>query len=428
MPKPAKENNQEPQEPMNSEELAKHITEGNNVDGSNHVEPHEGSGLFNALQDFDELVADPDEETDDKKGDEEDELSIDDIEGSDDLEDEDREKLEEFLKSEEKNLDDLDFLSDEQREFLEEKFGEKEIEEPEDESEGDLDGNLEDKEPKELIEEIKKNQRFVSERDRKIEELESTVNELKKNGNTEGDSESKAFLDGLKNDFRGTYEKYKSKLGLPDIDLVQAQFKNEGTTARVKQWQKSSLRKELEKEFNLAEGEFEYDSKEAAEAGTPSFEWDKRTDDKVLELRSQQQRLKEAEQARLDKVKEEQQSDIKWFAKRYLDNDTEKANSIVKDINQIMSDVAQGKAPSHKHPFSMRNFLIAYQHPEIVKNKVKEAVEKTKQAFAERGITLPDDKVPTNHSKKKGKGFQEQNTEVDEFSPMKQSLNNTLIQ
>jgi hypothetical protein len=395
-----------------------------NVDGTEHNLPHKGSGLLANLRAMGYI---PDEELEETPS-----VEIDtQLTGIPEVE---KEKFLKFYK-ENPTFNDEEFKK---LELSEEIYNKIKNNLPdyftEPTTKDDFSGKpLEELDKPLLIEEIKKNQRFVSERQKQIEELGSQIKELEaKISAGTANPELEEFVQGLTKDFKGTYDKYKDKYKLPSIDVVQKQYKLGDTTSRVQQWQESSLRNQIEQEFNLAEGEFEFDATDAAKAGTASYRWTELTDLKKQELLNEQRKLQSDEQERLSRLEEQQKIDKQQFATKFLNGDTSAVEGLIAGLNETSSKVALGELPSEKHPFSMYNLLLAFKHEDIVKSEVQKAIDDTIKQFGKYNLYLPnnEENTPTDASKVKAKPANAEvfNSEALTKSPMLRSMYDYLQQ
>ena len=261
----------------------------------------------------------------------------------------------------------------------------------------DLNIKLEEMDKTALIEEIKKNQRLLSDTQGKVKEFETKYADLE--SKTKGISESDAVqaLELLAQDFKGNYEKIQKKFKLPSIDLVTAQFNGSNSIgSRLKQYQENILKSKIEKEYNLADGEFEYDPKEASQANTPSFDWDFYTNKKKQELIDEQTKIENASKSRLEKLEQQQKEDIKWYAQKYTGGDEAKVQNFVTKMSEIATKAARGEESYEKHPYSLRNLLRGFFHEDLVKNAVTKAIKDLESEYAKHNLYLPGKSTPTD--------------------------------
>jgi hypothetical protein len=265
----------------------------------------------------------------------------------------------------------------------------------------ELGQKLEEMDAPTLIEEVKKHSKIASEFDVKYKELTKQYEELKKTQITDTDA-IKALKD-LSTDFAGNYQKIQKQFGLPELDLVVTQLTTGDPTARVKQWQESTLTPQIEKEFKLAPGEFEYNANEASKAGTPSYRWDELTATKRSELHNETQTLRNTETQRLEKINAQQATDKKWFADTYFEGKEDEVKNIIAQMDEVAGKVSMGQESAEKHPFSMRNILKGFLHESLMTKALENQRNSIAKEYAEKGIYLPTDKpLPGDLTKIKG--------------------------
>jgi hypothetical protein len=389
-------------------------------------DPHPSSGMFQYMQAFLGEEDKDEEKADDVAGGNDEEPNADDTDSAslfDRFTDEDNTKFKEVVSKDEFNEEDLkEFnLSEDELKTVKDKYSEK-FKVP-------VGVKLEDMEKEDLINEVKKNQRLVSERNQEVQTLKSQMEQA--SGNKITDEEMSAFLTDIKTDLKGGWKKHADKLGLPDISLIQASNSNGSVEDRLYQWQQSELRREIEKEFGLEKGEFEVVKEDLYEPKTASYRWRTRTEAKEKELKSEIETQMSTERQRLTKIQEQQQNEIKWYADTYTDGDITKAQEIVKEMNTIPEKIAKGELKPDRHPFALKNLLLGYKHEEIVNAKVKEAIDKVTKQFNDKGIYLKsEDEMPTDitnvKSPKSGKTKLEFDKQTIERSPMLRNVNELL--
>lgn len=252
------------------------------------------------------------------------------------------------------------------------------------------------------LDDIKKNQRLVSERTKRIEELEKAGTK-----EVEVDKKFGETINGLKSDFFGTYEKLQKEYKLPDITTIAKQIATGDTLqARVAQYQKDVLTPEIEKRHNLPEGTFVFDAGEAWQSGTPSYEFRTKTADKENELRSSWQN-KEKEIANsaseMIKIRNEQIKELKdlYFPVTMQDDgsDAYKQEVIEKDkrytdmlskLDSVYNSMKEGKALSaSENPFIFKNVFRGLFYDDLSKIDIQRAIQKVHDEYAKYGLRLP---------------------------------------
>lgn len=436
--------------PKTGKEMSEHLKKGNNPDGSKHSEAHPESGTYSTIKDLYGIDPNnPNPESNDKENDNKDskpleilteklnEIEIDEkqkngitekFKDKTSLTDEDLEALKEYSEDVQSAIKEVYQVQEDNRE-TEDNESDKDEKKPED----DFGKKLEEMEQSSLIEEVKKNQRFVSERDKKLKDYESQIEKYKAaaggDGNaTEEDLEAVNDMKALAKDFRGTYSKIKSKYNLPDLDVVSAQISKGDAVSRLRQYQENELRNQIERKHDLAEGEFEYDSDKAAKAGTPSYDWDYLSDKKLQEFESEQQSLSKQEEERMQKLEQQNEVDKKWFAEQFFDGDTEKVENVLGEMSETINKFANGEESIEKHPYALRNILKGFYADTLIKQQVEKVAQDLLNKFAEESMYLPSDKLPTDLSnvKTKTKDADTFNDKDLEFSPAARTMRDML--
>lgn len=296
---------------------------------------------------------------------------------------------------------------------------------------------LEEMDSKALIEEVKKNQRLVSERDVKLKDyeklqtentqLKNQLEEFKKNKVGE-DPTAKAFFELLRKDATAAWSQYKAKLNLPDLGLVQTQFAGGGHSARLKQYLETTVKPEIEKEFGMDKGTFKFNAEEAeADPTSASAQFLNLKREKESELRGEVANQEAKEKQIVEAVKSQQAADLKWYTEKYLGGDQTKAQELMKEFEAKALEVIAGKAKPEDHPFSLRNVLRGFKHEQLVQEAITKTVGDIKQQYAALGAFLPGDtkdsitnlKDIKSAEKPIDKGGQQGfKIEKSEFSPM----------
>lgn len=382
----------EPTEKTTEEILAEHVRSGGNVDGSEHTEPHPGSGMLASMKGFMNNSADKNN----------DKLFADEIsERLVDFNTDKKKTIAEFVES--KDVTKIESFSEAEKNKVKEVFPNLFVSKDDNNTppKEDFGVKLEEMEKPALIDEFKKSQRLVADRENEITSLkakviesEGTVEELKKSSKSEADS----VLEEMKVDFLGTYNKYAKKYNLPPLDMIAQQLSGGDTEDRIRQYQDTHLRSYIEKKYNLQEGEFEYDPKEAAIAKTPSAEWDLLTAKKRQELSEESSNIQKVERERLTKVEEQQRNDLKWLTDTYYDGDSKKAEEAIKEMDGAVAKISKGEEPYEKHPFAMRNLVRGFYFEQLRDEAVQAAVDNLTAEFAKHKMYLPGKDSPTDIS------------------------------
>lgn len=329
-------------------------------------------------------------------------------------------ELNELLESEEPDFSKYD---EEKLNKIKEVFPEKFEVSVEEDSESEVDFSKMDAPT--LIEEVKKNQRLVSERNTKIKELEDKLKTTPK-GEDIPETEYQKFVKEARVDLSSAWKKFKDKFDLPDVSLVSSVNAN-SIDDRLLQWQQTELRDTIEKEFGLEKGEFEVVKEDLFTPKTPSYRWRTLTQSKETELQNEMLTNLNNQKKQLDEVRVQQQADIDWYAETYLGGDKEAAKTAVIELNNIPARIEKGELKPDAHPFSLKNLLRGANHETLTKMAVDEAVKNLTKAFNEKGIYLETKDFPTDITMPKGKspegdGKTVFSKEELEKSPMLRSL------
>jgi len=352
-------------------------------------------GLGNALKEF--LPAQANDDDNITKNEEGEVIAIDGI-----TEEEFAKAKEIILKDDFTEIEDKDKLfadfSEEQIQSLKEVYADKFNPSPEPST---LNAKLEDLTQEQLIEEIKKNQRLVSERVNEVNALKTEVEKFKSNGNTvTNDPELKQFIDELKTNPAGAWDKYRSKFDLPDKDLLSASLST-NPEKQLKAWQETELKPNIEKKFGLEKGEFEVVKEDLYEPGTPSYAFRKATEAKEREQERSIAATRQSESQMLEQIKAQQIKDIKFIAENDLDGDLEKAEALFNELNTLPLKVVNGEIPPEQSPYAIRNILRGVFYDRLMADvKAKTEANLIKQ-FNEKGMYLPDKEMPVDLTKLK---------------------------
>ena len=282
--------------------------------------------------------------------------------------------------------------------------------------------NLTEMSNEQLIEEVKKNQRFTTDHLTEIETLKSS---LEKRGEAPQDAKIQKFIEGLKINPIEAWNTFKDDLKLPDVDLLKANLGND-TEEQLLQYQNNVLKQQIEKEFRLQEGEFEPNKDELYTPKTASYRFRRLSEAKEKSLDANLQNITTSETARLEEMKENQKVDIKHYADTYLKGDLEAARSSVDALNSIPEKIASGELKQSDHPFSMRNLLRGANYDTLVAKAVDDAQQVIISKFASKGLYLGEKDLPTNITNS-GNGSGEKLTDISSkeqltYSPMHRTI------
>jgi hypothetical protein len=275
------------------------------------------------------------------------------------------------------------------------------------------------------LNDMKKNQRLVSARERELQELKT------QNPN-ERLAKLEEFIGGFKQDAIGTYKKYQKDFDLPDVDFLEKQVNSGGDiSTRLEQWQESELTPKIEKKFKIEQGTFVYDPSQAYKAGTPSYEFRVETDKKEHIWASEYEASELKQREVVTKVKEQTDKDYKFLKDTFFPDaefeTPEKANEAfvgyLKKLDEIQDSIRTGEFDPEKSPFSLRNIFRGIHFDELVKTREDKLITSIHKQYNEKGLYLPSGDQPTDATKLTSIPTSP-NTEdgKNKFSPMHRSV------
>ncbi len=297
---------------------------------------------------------------------------------------------------------------------------------------------------------VKKNQRLVSERQKTIDDMTERYSDSKV-------KRHEAFIDALKKDTRGGWMKHQDEFGLPDVSFLEKQF-GEGNSIedRLAQYQDTQLIPDIEKKFNLEKGTFVYDPADAHKAKTPSFNFRTATEDKSQELEGEHTKSTKLAEDRIQEAFEHRKNDMVKLKEDYFpsleikDNmsDEDKGTFKIKNeqadgkftellgnIDEMFTKIKEGEFSHEKNPLSLNNIFRGVHFDFLVDRIRTEAVENVHQQYRDKGMYLrgEDGKpLPTNLTKVQGAadvGSMDYLSEAKlKRSPMLRSVSRTLKQ
>jgi Mor family transcriptional regulator len=326
------------------------------------------------------------------------------------------------LEKDNPSIDNLDGFSEDELKLIKDKklFEASESVKPEEHT----NTKLEDLDKEALINEVKKNQRLVSERDEQLKETKS----IEVSEGTLSQKDLEEFVEGVRTDLSGTWNRFAEKLELPSLDVVNRVALKGSVEDRLLQWQETELKNKIEKEFKLEKGEFEVVREDLFTPKTPSYRWRVETERKEKGLQTEVADYAKSQADTLKANQEQQLKDVKWYADTYYDGNEDEVLKLVEEVNAIPLKIKNGELPETAHPFNVRNLLIAANHETLVKQEVAKAVEALAKQYNDRGMYLPAQKeVPINMLSDNGTP-PEDNTRVNtnKFSPMLESINSSI--
>lgn len=229
---------------------------------------------------------------------------------------------------------------------------------------------------------IKKQQRLVSAREMELQNAKKAPLEY-----TE-------FIEGLKKDFKGTYENYKDKFGLPDTDFVTKQVTGQSVSERLSEWQDKELVPLLTKRFKLEEDEFAYDSSDAYKANTPSYEYRVQTEKKERELSSEYETLMSKQKEQLETIAKRKDEALQYLQDNYFAGNNEEFTAYLEKLDGMSDKMKEGNFNADANPFDIVNIFRGVFFDDLVNKKVKEITGQLHKAYNEKGMYLPSVDTP----------------------------------
>lgn len=271
------------------------------------------------------------------------------------------------------------------------------------------------------LNDMKKYQRLVAERERAIEEL-------KKQNPNERLAKYEEFIEEMKKDALGAYRKYQKDFDLPDATYFENQLITQGDVqTRLAQWQENDLIPQIEKKYKIEPGTFVYDPSEAYKAGTPSYEYRIQTEKKEKALLSEYENTQKQQREVLEKIKQQNDADLKYLRETfYPDNkygSAEEADKAfveaLKKLDELQAKNAEGFDPAN-NLFSLKNIFRGVLFDELLERAVNEQVKKIHEEYNSRGMYLPAKDNPTDVNSVKGGNAVATGTDdvKRKFSPM----------
>jgi len=277
--------------------------------------------------------------------------------------------------------------------------------------------SLEEMQPQELIEEIKKWQRISEER--KLDEV--TKNKLLSR-NVELETSLKDLEDfkkGAKSNFWEAYKTYQSKFNLPDYKFMQKELQTGGTMeSQLETYQNTSLVPEIMERFRL--DEFEYNPSEAWRPGTPSYFFRTRTEQYEGGLRNKVFEEESRTNQQLKTFTEQRDKDIEYIKNTYYVGKDEDFKSIMNEFNSPES--IEKFTNIDNHLLSFKNLFRGYYFDTLTKGIVDAEIQKIHEQYNQLGMKLPKSELPTDITKVPG-DKPPISVQKSPFSPMQRNLN-----
>lgn len=293
----------------------------------------------------------------------------------------------------------------------------------------------------ELIAEINVREKSKAELDKQLQEHLVKIAELE-----EGRSVTKQeqFVEEFRADPKKALSKYAKELELPNVDTLSAVMTKGSVEERLAVWQDKILPKQIEKEFDMQEGEFELNPADVYKAKTPSYRYVQLSRAKEAELQAEDQAAAKAgvvPKEQLEAYQKRQAEDLNQLARDFFgggqEGDSEevqaanklaneKVNELLIEMQQLPEKIVKGEATQDRHPFEMRNLMRGVHFDVLSEIKVQAAVNDLLQQLRAKGVQIPAD-LPTDLSSVKPKGeIPKKEKPSATFSPMLDAMNNFL--
>jgi hypothetical protein len=288
-----------------------------------------------------------------------------------------------------------------------------------------------------LANDVKKHQRIVSEREKKIQAFESAKpdEELTKH---------REFIEGLRKDAIGTYKRFQKDFNLPEPEFLEKQVASGGDVqSRLAQFQDGQLVPDIEKKFKIETGTFVYDPSEAYKAGTPSYEFRVSTERKETEFNNEYNKKVQLENEVLTTAKSQLEGDMKYLRDTFFPDSEfvkydEKGNVInaeeahksadeaftksLAKIDENQNAIKEGKFDSEQNPYSLRVIFRGMHFEELAKARTDKVINDIHKQYHSKGLYLPSEETPIDATKIKGNAIP-QNLQRGKLNPARRELN-----
>lgn len=294
-----------------------------------------------------------------------------------------------------------------------------------------------------LANDVKKNQRLVSEREKELNTLKSVKPE-------EELAKHREFIDGLKKDGIATYKRFQKDFDLPDIEFIGKQMIEGGDVqSRMSQWQETELTPQIEQKFKIEQGTFVYDPAEAYKAGSPSYEYRVATEKKEKFLTSEYETQKTREHDIVSKVKQQTDTDMKFLRETYFptsefevkddkgqvvnaEEAVKKADEafvgLLQKIDENQEAMRKGDFNPELNPYSLRVIFRGMNFDALTEAKLSKQAKDIHTQYNQKGLYLPNEKNEvTDVTKLKSKSISTSITEEQKkHSPMLRNVSQSL--
>lgn len=229
--------------------------------------------------------------------------------------------------------------------------------------------------------EMKKNQRLVSQREVELAKAKEPSEAIKKYDE---------FFNGLKKDFFGTYKKHQTEFNLPDLEFINRQIETGGDLqSRLQQWQANDLIVQIEKRFKLDNGDFIYDPADAYKAGTPSYEYRIATERKEKEMQSEYDTQETNRATAFKKIAEEREKDLMFLKDTYYKDNEDEFVSLLGEMDTKASLMREGNFSSDANPFAIKNLFRGVFFDKLLAKSNEMLANKIHQEYNSKGMFLP---------------------------------------
>jgi len=279
-----------------------------------------------------------------------------------------------------------------------------------------------------LANDVKKNQRLVSERETELAKLRT----LKSADPTK----HQEFVEALRKDGVSAYKQYQTELDLPELEIMQRQMTSGGDVqSRLEQWQSSELIPGIESKHKIDKGTFTYEPGEAYKAGTPSYDFRVETEKREKVLTSEVETVKARELDIASKVKQQTDQDMKFLRETYFPDTNYKTpaeadEAFVSSLNQIdenQEKIRKGDFDPALNPYSLRNIFRGINFDALSQARVDREAASIHAQYNAKGLFLPNnEQKPTNLTEVKGNAPASGDPDRLKRSPMLRRVNQSL--
>jgi phage pi2 protein 07 len=246
---------------------------------------------------------------------------------------------------------------------------------------------------------FKKQQRLANERHNKIVEMEKGAGNVEK---------YQRFVEDLRTDPAGAFDKYKEEFDLPDSSFVAKAVQGGDMESKLTRFQDTELIPKLEKKYNIEEGTFVYDATEAYKAGTPSFEYRVATEKREKEFQAEYETAKNREKEILSAVTKERDIQMQRVKESFFkpsstsDEDVriadEQFTTLLGELDGMYQKMQQGDFSPAGNPFAFENIFKGVFFDKLVEKRIADVHSE----YARKGMFLREKQVPTDVTRLNG--------------------------